>query len=316
MKNITVLSVLVIMLLFSAADTANCEEAAGKEKNYSFSFGPAAGFLYGRSFEYVYPTIEPAELYSELIWDIKPVFYLGGQFDFETAIFKNGIGFFASLGFKAGFPAESGYMEDRDWTSAYSPHLTNYSKSTNYTNELYFIDFSAGVSIPIKKSFYLKPMLAFSWMHFSFEGKNGYKTYESDNWEEIPLYGTLITYKQDWLLCGPGIAIGAYFGSFFHLEFSFKYTPFTYCAAVDHHFKTFTIYMDYSSWGHYFEPALNAAFYFSIIELSLEVSYRGITKTKGRSYANFNNTGYYLSPNEAGAALSLLDTRLTVKVKF
>ena len=309
MKNIAVLPVLVIMLLFSAVKPVYTQE-------YSFSFGPLAGFVYGEAFEYVYPVYEPAELLSELIWDMKPVFYLGSKFDFGLANLMSGAGFFASLAFKAGIPMDSGKNENRDWTSLYHTNLTHYSEHTNKTTQFFWLDLSAGASIPIADIFYIKPFLTFSWMHFSFSGRDGFRRYAFENWAYHPFYGEVITYQQDWLLAGPGVSIGAYIGSFLQLEISFKYTPFTYCEAVDHHKdeSKIMVYNDYTGWGHFIEPSGSLSFKFKKADLTLEFAYRQIGRTTGVSYSNENNKGYYLSNNKSGAALSLIDTRIIFKI--
>jgi len=77
MKNITVLKVLVIIIIsFSLCYTAHCQETG--KRNYGFSFGTQFGFIHGKSLEYVYnPPGYEREILSELIWEIKPVFYYG-----------------------------------------------------------------------------------------------------------------------------------------------------------------------------------------------------------------------------------------------
>jgi len=308
------------MSLFSAINNVYGQELIlnedQKEKKYSFSFGPLAGFVYGQSFEYVYPLYTPAEILSELTWDMKPVFYLGIQMDYGRSGFMSGAGFFASLVFKAGFPTDSGKMEDRDWLSMHNTNLTNYSEHTNKITQFLWLDFSAGVSIPIADIFYIKPLLTFSWMHFSFSARDGYRTYASEDWEVIRFYGEVITYRQDWLLLSPGISAGIYIGSLLHLEISFKYSPFTYCAAEDNHKDETKIvtYLDFTGWGHFIEPSGRLSFKFKKADLSLEFSYRSIGRTKGVSYYTGNNNNYYLSPNESGAALSVIDTRIIFKI--
>jgi len=310
------------MLLFSAINSLYCQEENREEnlstRKYSFSFGPLAGFAYGQSFEYVYKFYEPSQLLSELVWDMKPVFYVGLQTDFNRSNLMDGTGLFASLKFKAGFPSDSGNMQDRDWISPAPNELTHYSKHTNKTTRFLSLDFSAGASIPVVKLFYIKPLLAFSWMHFYFSAQDGYGTYAFENWQFHPFFGEVITYKQNWLLLSPGVSLGVNIGSILHLEISFKYTPFTFCIAEDHH-KSETkkiIYRDYSGWGHFIEPAGSLSFNFKKADLTLEMAYRRIGRTRGNSYINDNGADFYLSMNQAGAALSLIDIRIIIKVIF
>jgi len=304
------------MFLFSAANNAFSQNNDQNDRIYSFSFGPLAGFVYGQSFEYVYKLHKSSDLLSELIWDIKPIFYLGSQFDFGRADLTSGAGVFASLQFKAGFPAITGVMEDRDWTSNHSGQLTHYSEHTNKTAEFFWLDFCAGTSIPIANQFYIKPLLAFSWMHFSFIGSDGFGTYEFENWEYHPFSGEVITYMQDWLLASLGVSFGAYIGPLLQLEVSFKYTPLTYCAALDHHITTKMFFRDFSRWGHYIEPSGSLSLKLNKADLTLEFSYREIGRTRGESFSSSDNNNYFPSANEAGAALSVIDTRLVFKIIF
>ena len=315
MKNITALPFLVIIFFLNIADNpAFCQEQESKkERNYGFSLGTQFGFVHGQTFEYVYPDgSTKGELYSELTWDTKPVFYYGLQFDFERIDLMSAPGFFASVSFKAGVPADSGFMEDRDWLSPENAALTHFSHSTNRTNEFYLLDAAAGASIPVKSYFYIKPFLNGAWMHFSFTARDGYYKYPE---KEDRLYGEVIRYQQDWFLIAAGFYAGTKILSPFYFGVSFQISPFTYCAATDEHLdesKKMTFH-DYTAWGLFLEPAGRVSFSHGRLEFSLETAWRYIGKTTGESYIDKNANP---DSHKAGAALSLLDTRFFVKVRF
>jgi outer membrane protease len=114
MRNITVFAVLVIIL--------NCAPLAAQEETpaqpYALSTWTSFGTFLGQSEEIVYPPPNhPAELYSQLLWDIVPVFYYGFSLDFSRAQPLEKWGFFATFSLRNGIPGKSGKLEDRDWLS-------------------------------------------------------------------------------------------------------------------------------------------------------------------------------------------------------
>jgi outer membrane protease len=325
MKNITALSFLVIIIFsLSLSFTAHGQEEK-RERNYGFSFGTQFGFIHGQSLEFVYPIYTKGELLSELRWDMKPVFYYGFQLDFNRIDLMSGPGFFASISFKAGVPADSGVMEDRDWLSIENSNLTHFSRHTNKTNEFYSLVAAIGASIPVKTYFYIKPFLSGSWTRFSFSGRDGYGIYARgekspdtyypiyDNPDEDLFSGEVIRYKQDWLLLAAGVSIGTNILSPFSFDISFQISPFTYCAATDDHLdesKRIT-YHDYTAWGFFLEPAGRFSFSTQRIEFSLEVAWRYMGKTRGNSFLSDGSFS-----GNAGAGFSFIDTRLAVKLRI
>jgi outer membrane protease len=322
-KNIAVLTVLVIISgVFSYAQES--------ERNYGFSFGPQSGFIWGQAKEYVYsvPGETKNEFLSELVWDMKPVFYYGIHAEFGRLDKMKGPGFFSSLSFKTGIPIDSGIMEDRDWQSVENSALTNFSSHTNRTTEFFLLDAAVGVSFPIKTYLYLTPFISGSWARFAFTGRDGYgvyarekdyKTYYSidDNPQQVSYKGyEVIRYEQDWLLLSVGVSAGTKILYPFIFDLSFQISPLTYCAATDNHILRSTVFRDFTAWGLFLEPSFKASYVVKTVEFSLGLSYRHIGKTKGESYANENNAGFRLAANKAGAGLSMTDISLLVGIRL
>jgi len=312
--------------LFSAFFIAYGEEQT--KNTYKFSLGASAGFIYGQSFELVYPYDTPAPLCSQLIWDMKPVFYFGLQFDFKQINISERTGFFASVTFNIGIPSETGIMEDRDWLDKSSDHLTNFSSHTNITREFFWLDAAFGISIPVKNYFYIKPFAAGSWMRFAFTGKDGYgeyarkKSYYSntyfpvdDNPVKYTFIGEVIRYQQDWLIAAAGLSIGTEIAFPLSFELSFRISPLVFCAASDEHLITGFTYDDYMSFGLYMEPKAGISFAVYNIYFLLEFSYRYIEGTKG--FTNVNDGGIrYTAANSSGAGLSVFNTRFIISFVF
>jgi len=341
MRNIAVFLFLVtILFIFSAVFPENCEA----ESNYSISAGTGFGALFGRTFEYVYPIDTPGELLSELRYDIKRIFYASLFADYAKTDIMQSSGVFAALSFKAGLPGDSGTHENRDWTSTIDDGLTHFSSHSNTLRSLYILDFSFGASFPVKTVMYIKPFLSGSWMHFEFTGKDGYGIYArktgctciqyahdstacpgissaafdpiNNNPFNYLFTGDVIRYQQDWLIFSLGITLGTIKLSPFMFELSFKVSPFSYCAAKDEHLSNNYTFMDFTAWGLFMEPNVKASVTLSGIIISFEASYRSVGKTKGPAYNRPGNSGNFIQTNDAGAALSLLDARLSVSYSF
>ncbi|MCL2229491.1 MAG: omptin family outer membrane protease [Treponema sp.] len=323
MPNIPFLPVLVIIIsTLSAIKPVYCHSQTNDYNN--FSLGTFFGAVYGHSEELVYPTNTPAELYSELLYDMKPVLYAGIQVEYGRTNLMRNPGVFASLVFKAGIPGDSGIMEDRDWLSTASTDLTNYSRHTNMTRSFYWLDLHVGAVIPFQ-FFYIKPFLSGSWMHFAFTARDGYKQYANESggvYSPIedapiePMFGDVIRYQQDWLVPAAGISAGTDILAPFYIDLSFQISPLAYCSAIDEHLKINKTFLDFSSFGFFIEPKINLLFCLDRFDLSLEASYRSIGRTRGESFSRYGNSGAYARNGEAGAALSLLSARFLVRIWF
>ena len=274
--------------------------------------------------------------------DLKPVHYLGAQIDFRRADLMSRPGFFASTSFKAGFPGDSGIMEDRDWTSENKDLLTHFSSHTNRTQSALWLDASIGASIPVKSLLYIKPFISGSWMHFAFAVRDGSGIYArptdctcegvhyrqqcnsreetyfpiNENYYEYSFKGReVIRYQQDWLLLASGFSVGTNYFRPFSFEFTFQISPFTYCAAVDEHIGSRT-FRDYSAWGLFIEPKGRISFSIKRFDLSIEGGYRFIGRTKGPAYIESANSGSFSRIGDAGAGLSLMDLRFLARYQF
>jgi len=321
----------IIIYLLSAIKPAYCqdnEQNNEQNREYGFSIGTGFGVAYGQAQEAVYPIPgdTKGELLSELIWEMKPVCYLGFFADFGLIDLLNKPGFFTSLALKTGFQGTSGKMEDRDWLSIENGNLTHFSSHTNETNEYITIDLAVGASLPIKY-LYIKPFISGSWMHFIFTARDGYIKYSHETYpgsgiyEPIedaqvkPIVGKVVSYQQDWLLAAIGFSIGTNILAPFSFDLSFQITPLTYCQSIDNHFWG-NIFRDFTSLGLFIEPKGSFSIAVNNFNFLLDVSYRYISKTIGDSYISSNNTLYSLSQNKAGAGLSLWNFQLIVKINL
>jgi len=326
MRIITVFSVLVIII--NCAPFAAAQEMPAQ--SYTLSSWTSFGTFLGQTEEIVYPPSGyNTEMYSQLFWDVIPVFYYGLSLDFSRAQPLEKWGFFATLSLKNGIPGKSGKMEDRDWMSIENDALTHYSIHDNVTNELFIFDASAGVSFPFNQLL-LKAYVGMSYMYFSFSGQYGQGMYARKTGDGIyapiddnPDYVSfanrekVINYTQNWLTAAPGISLRYYFYRFY-AELFFNISPLVSCAGVDEHLTSSQIFKDYMWGGLFLEPG----FHFSFIadrrlEFAFDFSWRYMDGTRGKTWTGSPiGTAIFVQGGEAGAGLSLFNIGLCMKIRL
>jgi outer membrane protease len=326
MRIVPVFAVFVIIIFCAFPVSAQIN------KDYSFSLCPQFGLLYGHVEEIVYPTDTKADMLSLLLWDMKPVFYYGLLMDFSPVRPMERRGFFSGLSMKFGIPGPGGVMEDRDWMSVENAELTHYSIHDNIAKEFFLLDFSAGLSFPFFNVLLVKTFVNISYMNFRFNGENGSGTYArgvppfsgkyapiDDAPDKVSFdgLGKVISYSQEWFHAAPGVSLGFGYKEYFLAEIYFMASPLVLCADLDEHKTTNTQYRDSMSGGVMLEPgfnfSLNVAKWFG---LSWEISWRYINGTRGLSYNRPIGFGTYIQAGEAGSGLSILNTALSLKVRF
>lgn len=302
------------------------------EKAYSFSVSHSFGILYGHSEELVYKYAGKDTRYSELKWDLKPLFYLGAALDFGRTNPWERWGFFARGSVKYGLPLKTGIMVDRDWLDTDADYLTNYSRHDAYSLSALLSDASLGFSFPFLEVLVLKTGARFSHMYFSWAGQDGFTQYAAGNgwnydpWNselpKTPFSGTGIIYSQHWFIFSPVLALGVRLGPRFSLDFYTSVTSFIFCAAVDDHpfAKVPFQARDYLPWGLFLEEGIGFAFApAEKIEIRLDWSFRYINGPRGETYQRATGEGdsfFFLSNGEAGAAFYALDAGISAKIRL
>jgi outer membrane protease len=332
MRNITAFAVLVSIWLCSRPLPVHGAEFSspsipvreqGTQRTYGLSIAPQFGFVYGQAIELVYPDPQYHGKYlSELLWDMKPVWYYGCALDFGKTEPYVKPGFSSGFSLKFGIPGDSGSMEDRDWLSRTSARLTDYSHHTNTTNYLLFLDGTAGATIPAGKNFLVRLFAAVSYMRFEFTASDGCGIYSDETPDgiiKIDFDEEVMTYSQDWLIFAPGISLKQRFSQYFTADFSLKISPFVFCSDIDRHLRTGRMYKDFPRWGLFVEPKLELSFRAAdSFDIGLDLAYRSIGGSRGDIYetAIDADAPYTFFRDLAGAGLSLLDAALLAKIRF
>jgi outer membrane protease len=288
---------------------------------YRISQTVSAGALIGRAEEIVYKPANKDDVLSQLLWDLKPMAYLGSALSFSRSNPLSGLGAALDLSVKFGLPLKSGSMEDRDWQDPNSGQLTDFSTHDAYLEGgALLLDFSGGIAIPIKSTVAIKALVSLSYMQFSWSAEDGYGDYlefdiikqkYGDEWERNDFNGTVITYEQAWLIISPGIGLFWPLGRAWSLDFRFFISPWIYAGDEDYHVARRKRFNDYMRGGLYLEPGLDIAFapnrFFSLV---LHGSWRHIAGTRGDTSENGSPL---LRKDQAGAGFSAFDIGLSGK---
>lgn len=98
---------LLIFVILSFSVWAQSTDVNG----HKFSFGASIGLLAGEGEEIVYRDESSDDKLSQLLWEIKPLFYTGVDVNYNWHKPENRVGFFTGGSFKYGFP---NYKINRD----------------------------------------------------------------------------------------------------------------------------------------------------------------------------------------------------------
>jgi len=309
------------IIVFSCFVCIVCSAAYGETlifgKPYVFTGTVRTGFCLGTAYEIVYQNSRSSDYLSELQWELKPLFFMGLGFSLEPA--KTGgksHGGFIELGVKAGLPASCGTMEDRDWDEGASEKLVCFSSHTNNLKAAVLLNLDSGYSFSVTDRFFLRLFLSLDYFFIKMEGCDGYRSYESEDWEIITFSGPVIRYTQHWFLFSPGLSAGFTLKRL-TIKGAVKITPLIFCADEDDHLLTKTRFTDYMTGLFAIEPALDLSYAATArLEAGLACSYRFITGTRGDTVIDQNKGSSYSIDNSAGAGLWLWESSLYLKFIF
>ncbi|GHT73386.1 hypothetical protein FACS1894124_1680 [Spirochaetia bacterium] len=334
MRTIAVIGVFVISTGFFFAGTpAYSQTFTLKNTAFTLSTEAKFGAMYGEGEEIVYGAPSGAEYLSQLLWDMKPLWYAGTGLSLRLTNPAWRVGLFTGLSVKLGIPGRTGSIIDRDWKDYDNQYLTNFSIHDNDTQKAIFIDYDIGLSIPIRfnraYTMNLNLFERLSWMELAWYSRDGYKQYGTlissypERWTpwdpsipKTPLSGPAISYSQVWLIVALGLALDFPVLDWFSIGVSCTASPLIYAAAEDHHMSPTNKvqFNDYPQGGLLLEPHLE--FVFSPrewLDLSLHASYRHISGAKGDSY---KNNSPVKSGDSIGAGYHALDAGLSFQINF
>jgi plasminogen activator len=287
--------------------------------NFTASLGVDTGFIIGQAEEIVYLDNRSNTYLSQLLWDMKPIFYVGGNADLGWQFDNSPWGVFAHGAGKFGIPGKTGIMEDRDWTDArYSDFLTYYSVSDNKTKKAILADARVGATLYIMDNFTLKLYLSYSFMDFSWSATGGSLLYpENDGGHKYFIAPIeVIAYTQTWHTIAPGVSFGGFFNDYFSAEVALSAAPFIWCTSVDDHVQRSPPLRvtDKVFGGFSIEPSF--VFRYTPIPkftLSLNVAYKYIANPRGDSVSNYPN---YTTANRAGVGYNAFDVGISAVYRF
>jgi outer membrane protease len=299
--------------------------AKAEDNKYALSLSPLLGVLYGQGEEIVYKYLSQDKFLSQLLWDQKPLLYAGVEAEFGPRSFYEKSGICASFSIKCGLPFKSGIIENRDWDDLYDDDLTHYSRHDAFSKNAILADLSIGYSWRITNRLALGANGAFSFMHFSWSGSDGYYQYAElisyrhyKPWDEniikTEFKGPVINYTQNWFIVSPGVSLKLRINSLLSLDGNFFYSPLILSVNKDEHLLKELSYKDHTYFGHHLKAG--ASLVFSISErvgLLFNLSYKTIFGSRGDTEVERNNNKTRNYGN-SGAGYSSLDLALSLKM--
>jgi outer membrane protease len=276
-------------------------DAQQKKNDFHLEISQFFGLQDGMQNEFVYQFSENENSYkklSQLDWEMKKLFYLGGKIDFQYKNFS-----FNFLG--AGFlPKKSGIMTDSDWIGIVSgfSEQTHLSKSENELSKGFFLDTSAGCRLDFSDFFSIKANFGFEYNYYFFKASDGYGWYGNEN---TPYYSENATFYQKgklaeislertiysvYFLINPEFHITRYF----EINPFFKVAPFSFFKEIDHHFDFYSEGTFWYDYGTCFFNSNQAGIKIAIkpfekLSFSFEYSYRFSMRFKGEIGENSKN---------------------------
>jgi len=310
MSNIGKITLFVIFIAVFQPSVFAEEDQPG----FGFSVAPTFGMLYGQAEEIVYKNSQSEKYESQLLWDMKPLFYVGLAADFAPLNIFAKHGFVGNLSFKMGIPQKTGIMEDTDWEDPNSGDFTGKSLSDNFSEKIILAELSLGYSFPLLNFMSLGIDLDFSYMHFSWSGRNGSGQYLRNGiWIIVDFTNEeVINYTQNWLILSPGVFLKLRLGRLFSLGGNFYYSPLIYSANRDDHlYKTHNVFQDTLYYdGQYMRGGGGITFSpMNNFDLTLSLSYISITGSRGDTLINYYNK----YDGIAGGGYSFFDAALSAR---
>jgi len=344
-KKFTLINVKIILIFFPVLASVMCAfslygqsvDGARGEPAYAFTVEPSFGFLWGRGEEIVYaenPTPVMNQYTSQLLWDIKPLVYFGVEAEYGPRHPWETHGVHAELSLKYGLPLKTGVLEDRDWLSSKGSFLTNFSVHDAYSRSSpadlfagygsFAARLGAGYSWGIGNRFWLRVYGDVSYTRFSWTAQDGYTQYSPSREEPwnagLPkesYSGGAVAYRQNWIIAGPGITVGARFLDRVSASLSGTITPLVYGECLDQHLaRNEARFWDYPSGGLYIRAGGEIR-YAMTNRISVGISPEMVSLKGARGdthqYEGGRKTIY---KNSAGGGFSYWDITLSVKYAF
>lgn len=259
-------SILIFSTIFSTGNLFAAKNV------FDFTISANFGFLNGQISEYVFSpeSCNTDDVLSRLDWELKfiPVFDFKATANLLKFAFVGVEGFFS-------IPCSSGTMQDYDWLNCFAPfnlpaeygtQVTNYSRHENYLKKFNAFEAKIGANVFLSSlaiDARITPFLAYRYDFIGFDGKNGYRTYKSENWEKISFSGKVISYFQETnsFLLGVDFAVSAF--TIFGFSGDFALSPnATFIDALDYHYLTKTAWLDEIKNAFQFKMNLQIDYFF------------------------------------------------------
>ncbi len=297
---------ILLVLLITASQNHGW---AKKESEYPVKIETSlnSSLVYGSLGEYVY---SGSRTVSRLDWDMQGIVFTG--FSINAEISKSCI---IHAEFNYGISDDAGRIRDYDWEN--SDSLTNYSNHRCILEKAFTFKASAGYRLSLSDSITLTPDLFISAFDIKLTALDGYYQYPPDS-APIDLYGTVISYRQRYLIQGIGITAALSLKKI-KVSAELAYGFCGKCRAVDsHHLRDTDFYDSFDSVKMF---SARAAAQFSLTEHHFAGLFTGLIsmpETKGDEYHIDTSSGARSNTlqDSAGVKLKLYQTGIYAGLKI
>lgn len=298
----------------------------------------SSGLTIGHAMEFVY---RDDKILSELEWPMHPLVSFGIGTDLR---WKNG--FMISTSLVTGIPGRSGTFKDSDFMNQpVSAVKTHYSEHEGYVEHALDTKLVIGGKIITQcngpgtnRKIGFHPTVGFRYLLYKWAGKNGFYQYGAllpsgyyaewnKNIVKNPLYGTGISYQQEYWMPVFGGSLSIPVRDTITVNLSVEGSPAVWCIGTDNHFKLVGTtrpdeFYDSLSDGYLIEPALSTKWGVSEhTNLFITGQWTYIAGLRGDTYERYTNTDTVATAKESagsggGAAFNTFSLRLGVEAKL
>jgi outer membrane protease len=192
-----------------------------------------------------------------------------------------------------------------------------------------FLDFSAGISMPIKSIVLLKFFIGLDYMNLRWTARDGYLQYAASTGDDMygywdsslkktSTYGPIIYYQQNWLIFSPGLSGHINLFERFDIGLYFNIGPVIFCNDLDDHLSRRLQFTERMLGGIMLKPRAEIIFIASQhLNLALNVSYKFVEGARGTTDVRDTTTNTVQSYANSGvAAYYALDVGLSVTLSL
>ncbi len=271
----------------------------------------SGGYLQGRSEELVFEE-ETGRKVSELDWDLRNIYMLGGTVSVGTADWL-----LLNLGGWAAVNRDSGRMTDYDWMDAATGDWSDRSVHRTKLDHGYMLDVNAMFPVSLREGVSVAPMVGFKVDNWKWHDEDSNHIYSDVGWRDDVgrTDGTSIIYEQWFYTPYAGLCAGAQFGDF-RLGAYARGTLWAWARDKDQHLARNTVFTGEFSGIHYYGVGAEASYAVTQrFSVGLAYDYQEYLRTKGDMTVDDRDDGERATARNGGG-VSHHSSMVTLSLRY